>query len=188
VARGEAGTQGLSRAVETRYTMAMDRTRRELLIGMLSSACATVLAVEIAFQGSATAQSNPFPVSRLTVETARGRFEFAVEVADTVARRMQGLQGRHTLEPNAGMLFDFQTPQRISMWMKDTYLPLDMIFVAADGVVLNIAEKTVPHSLVPITSAGEALAVLEVNAGTARRLGIRPGDRVYHPIFDGTGG
>jgi hypothetical protein len=74
------------------------------------------------------------------------------------------------------------------MWMKDTYLPLDMIFLAADGVVLNIAEKTVPFSLIPVSSAGEALAVLEVNAGTARRLGIRPGDRVYHSIFDGAGG
>ena len=168
--------------------MAMDRTRRGFLIGMLSGACATVLAVEIAFQGAAAAQSGSFPVSRLTVETARGRFEFAVEVADTVARRTQGLQNRRTLAPNAGMLFDFQTPQMVSMWMKDTYLPLDMIFVAADGVILNIAEKTVPHSLVPIGSIGKALAVLEVNAGTARRLGIRPGDRIFHSIFDGAGG
>lgn len=166
----------------------MDRTRRELLIEMLSSACAAVFAVEIAFQGSVAAESSSFPVSRLTVETARGRFEFAVEVADTPARRMQGLQGHRTLEPNAGMLFDFQRPQRVSMWMKDTYLPLDMIFVGADGVVLNIAENTVPHSLIPISSAGDAKAVLEVNAGTARRLGIRPGDRIHHPIFGGGGG
>ena len=155
---------------------------------MLSSACATVLAVEIVFQGAAAAQTSPFPVSRLTVETARGRFAFTVEVADTEARRMQGLQGRRKLAPNAGMLFDFQTPQIVSMWMKDTLLPLDMIFVAANGEVLNVAEKTVPHSLIPVGSAGEALAVLEVNAGTAARLGIRPGDRILHPIFDGGGG
>jgi len=180
--------QGLSRAAETRYTTAMDRTRRELLIGMLSTVCATGLAVEIVLPRTAAAQSNPFPVSRLTVETARGRFEFTVEVADTAARRTQGLQERRTLAPNAGMLFDFETPQRVSMWMKDTYLSLDMIFVGADGVVLNIAEKTMPHSLIPISSAGEAKAVLEVNAGTARRLGIRPGDRVHHPIFGGGGG
>ncbi len=101
---------------------------------------------------------------------------------------MQGLQGRRKLAPNAGMLFDFQTPQIVSMWMKDTLLPLDMIFVAANGEVLNVAEKTVPHSLIPVGSAGEALAVLEVNAGTAARLGIRPGDRILHPIFDGGGG
>ena len=163
-------------------------TRRDLLIGMLSSASATILAVEIALQGTAAAQSSPFPVSRLTVETARGRFAFTVEVADTGARQTQGLQGRRSLAPDAGMLFDFQTPRIVSMWMKDTYLPLDMIFIAADGVVLNIAEKTVPHSLIPIASAGEALAVLEVNAGVAARLAIRPGDRVYHPIFDGGGG
>ena len=166
----------------------MDWTRRELLIGMLSSACATVFAIEIAFQGAAAAQSSPFPASRLTVETVRGRFAFTVEVADTGARRTQGLQGRRTLATNAGMLFDFQTPQMVSMWMKDTYLPLDMIFVAADGGILNIAERTVPHSLIPVASAGEALAVLEVNAGTVARLGIRPGDRIYHPIFDGADG
>jgi uncharacterized protein len=154
---------------------------------MLSCACATVLAVDIAFRDAAAAESSPFSVSRLSVETARGRFEFTVEVADTVARRMQGLQGRRILEPNAGMLFDFRTPQRVSMWMKDTYLSLDMIFVGADGIVLNIAEKTVPHSLIPIASTGKALAVLEVNAGTTRRLGIRPGDRVHHSIFGGAG-
>jgi uncharacterized protein len=178
----------LSQSAETRYIRAMMRSRRDLLIGMLASGCATVLAVEIALQGAAVAQSGPFPVSRLTVETARGRFAFTVEVADTGARRTQGLQGRRALAANAGMLFEFQTPRIVSMWMKDTYLPLDMIFVAADGVVLNIAEKTVPFSLIPVSSAGEALAVLEVNAGTAARLGIRPGDRVHHPIFDGTSG
>jgi len=186
--KGKGGTPRLSQGAETRYMIVMERTRRGLLIGMLSSACATVLTVEIAFQGAAAAQSSPFPVSQLTVETARGRFAFTVEVADTGARRVQGLQGRRTLEPNAGMLFDFQTPQMVSMWMKDTYLPLDMIFVGEDGVVLNIAEKTVPHSLILIASAGKALAVLEVNAGTARRLGIRPGDRVFHSIFDRAGG
>lgn len=163
----------------------MDRTRRQFLIGMLSSASATVFVAEIAFQGAASAQTTSFPVSRLTVETARGRFAFTVEVADTGARRTQGLQGRRTLAPNAGMLFDFRTPQRVSMWMKDTYLPLDMIFIAANGKVLNIAEKTEPHSLIPVASAGEALAVLEVNGGTAARLGIRPGDQIHHPIFDG---
>jgi len=166
----------------------MDWIRRKLFIGVLSSACVSVLAVEMALQRPVVAQSSPFPVSRLTIETARGRFEFTVEVADTGARRTQGLQDRRTLAPNAGMLFDFQTPQMVSMWMKDTYLPLDMIFVAANGVILNIAEKTVPHSLIPIVSTGRALAVLEVNAGTARRLGIRPGDRVFHSIFGAAGG
>jgi hypothetical protein len=188
VARGQAATRQLSQAAETRYTTSMILSRRVLLIGMLASACATGLAVDVAFPGVVAAQSSPFPVSRLTVETTRGRFAFIVEVADTVARRMQGLQDRHALAPNAGMLFDFQKPQMVSMWMKNTYLPLDMIFIAAHGVVLNIAEKTVPHSLIPIVSAGEALAVLEVNAGTARRLGIRPGDRIHHSIFDGRGG
>ena len=166
----------------------MDRTRRGFISGMLASACATVFAVEGVMLGSAVAQSEPFPVSRLTIEAARGRFAFTVEVADTGARQMQGLQGRRTLAPDAGMLFDFQKPRIVSMWMKDTYLPLDMIFIDADGVILNIVEHTVPQSLVPIVSKGEALAVLEVNAGTAGRLGVKAGDRVRHPIFGGIGG
>jgi uncharacterized membrane protein (UPF0127 family) len=81
------------------------------------------------------------------------------------------------------MLFDFNTEQPISMWMKNTYIPLDMIFIRNDGRVSRIAENTEPMSLKVISSAGPARAVLEVIAGTARKYGIAPGDRVAHPMF-----
>ena len=90
---------------------------------------------------------------------------------------------RRKLAPDAGMLFDYKVPQRITMWMKNTYIPLDMLFIGAGGRIVNIAERTVPRSLAAISSDGNAQAVLEVNGGTARRLGIRPGDMVLHPIF-----
>ncbi|MGF1639736.1 MAG: DUF192 domain-containing protein [Rhodospirillales bacterium] len=174
------GDDRLAVAAGRGYSRIMTWTRRAFLIAGLAAAAA---------RGSAAGETGAFPLSRLAIETARGRFVFDVEVADTAARRTQGLQGRRALAPNAGMLFDFGTPQPVSMWMKNTPLPLDMLFVGEDGVILNIAADTVPFSLVPIVSAGPALAVLEVAAGTAARLGVRPGDRVRHPIFAaGTGG
>jgi uncharacterized membrane protein (UPF0127 family) len=81
------------------------------------------------------------------------------------------------------MLFDFKTPSPISMWMKNTFIPLDMVFIDPKGRIINIAEHTVPHSLDPVGAAAPARAVLELNGGTASRLGIRPGDRVVFPIF-----
>ena len=83
------------------------------------------------------------------------------------------------------MLFDFGRVRTASMWMKDTPLSLDMLFIAADGRIVNIVADTVPRSLAVIRSSEPVLGVLEVRAGTARRLGIRPGDRVEHPIFAG---
>jgi len=108
---------------------------------------------------------------------------FTVEVANTWMQRRQGLQNRRTLPRDAGMLFDFRKPQPVSMWMKDTFLSLDMIFIDADGIIFSIAENTEPMSLDAIGSGAPVLAVLEVNAGTVTRLGIRPGDRVHHPMF-----
>ena len=84
-----------------------------------------------------------------------------------------------------GMLFDFKAPRVIVMWMKDTLIPLDMLFIAADGTIVTIAENTRPLSLAAISSRVPVLGVLEVNAGTVRRLGLRAGDRVVHPIFGG---
>ncbi len=125
-----------------------------------------------------------FPRSLLTIETAMGRFDFAVEVADTWARRVQGLQHRPSLAADAGMLFDYMESRPVAMWMKNTVVPLDMLFIDAQGRVARVAENTVPLSLTPIPSGESVRAVLELNAGTARRLGIRTGDRIRHPIFD----
>lgn len=124
-----------------------------------------------------------FPVSELAIATAKGRFAFTVEMAVTEPARAQGLQERTSLAPGAGMLFDFERTQPVHMWMKNTPISLDMIFIGADGRVVNIGERTVPFSLATVASARPVRAVLEVRAGTAERLGIRAGDEVLHPIF-----
>ncbi len=117
------------------------------------------------------------------VVTAKGRFLFTVEVAETAAQRRQGLQHRKSLAAGAGMLFDYQRVQPVAMWMKNTLIALDMLFIDGAGRIVNVAENTEPLSLATIPSAAPVLAVLEVNAGTARRLGIQPGDQVLHAVF-----
>jgi len=121
----------------------------------------------------------------LAIITAAGvRHPFRVEIADTSLKRAQGLQWRESLASGNGMLFDFETPQPVFMWMKNTYLTLDMIFIAADGRILNIARETTPQSLAVIASAAPARGVLEILGGQAERLGINKGDRVKHRIFE----
>ena len=119
----------------------------------------------------------------LSIKTANGRFKFNIEMAISRRQQSQGLMFRRSLAADAGMLFDYRIPQRISMWMKNTFIPLDMIFIDQDGKVINIAERAIPHSEVVISSKTPARAVLEVNGGTASRLGIRSGDQVLHAIF-----
>ena len=159
----------------------MARTRRSfvklLVIGAAAFAGWRTAGAQLA------AEQPALQTTHLAIETSLGRFEFIVEVADTPSTWRQGLQRRRQLAANAGMLFNFLQPRAISMWMKDTLISLDMIFIDARGAVVNIAEKTVPLSTATITSNGPVLAVLEVNAGTAARLGIQPGDRVVHPLF-----
>ncbi len=119
----------------------------------------------------------------LEIATRTGVRVFAVEIARTDEERRTGLMHRRHLPEGRGMLFDFSPPQEISMWMKNTYISLDMIFIDADGRILRIAEDTEPESTKIISSRGPARAVLEVIAGTARKYGIAPGDRVGHPLF-----
>jgi uncharacterized membrane protein (UPF0127 family) len=119
----------------------------------------------------------------LTVVSASGRHPFLVEVARTDADRAQGLMYRRHLAPDRGMLFDFERVEPISMWMQNTYISLDMIFIRPDGTVARIAQNTEPLSTRVISSGEPVLAVLEVVAGTASRLGLKPGDRVEHPLF-----
>ena len=126
-----------------------------------------------------------FALDRNTVEIASksGVHVFTVEIADTEPLREKGLMYRKSLPPSHGMLFDFHSDQPVGFWMKNTYIPLDMIFIRGDGRILSIAENTEPFSERVIQSGGAVQAVLEVSGGTARKLGIAPGDRVANPIF-----
>ena len=119
----------------------------------------------------------------LEIVTKNGVQVFSVEMATTEEEKQTGLMYRKELADGKGMLFDFNPEQEVSMWMKNTYVSLDMIFIRADGRILRIAENTEPMSTKIISSRGPARAVLEVVAGTAQKYGIRPGDRVGHPLF-----
>jgi uncharacterized membrane protein (UPF0127 family) len=122
-------------------------------------------------------------LSPLSITTASGTHRFNVEYADTPDRRAVGLMHRPSMAADAGMLFDFKTDAPVSMWMRNTRIPLDMLFIARDGRIVNIAERTVPFSETTIASKGPVRAVLELNGGTSARLGIKPGDRVTHRMF-----
>jgi len=124
-----------------------------------------------------------FEMSKLKIITSRGENIFDVELAVTERQQSQGLMFRRSMAANAGMLFDYGALKQIQMWMKNTYIPLDMIFIDSNGKVINIVERTIPESLIIISSRGRARAVLELNSGTASRLGIKKGDRVVHSIF-----
>ncbi|RXT34661.1 DUF192 domain-containing protein [Bradyrhizobium betae] len=119
----------------------------------------------------------------LEIVTKNGVQVFSVEIATTEQEKQTGLMYRKELADGKGMLFDFNPEQEVSMWMKNTYVSLDMIFIRADGRILRIAENTEPMSTKIVSSRGPARAVLEVVAGTAQKYGIRPGDRVGHPLF-----
>ena len=142
----------------------------------------------LSLPGAGAAQQSPlattFATSRLVIVGESGRHDFTVELAATPEQRAQGLMYRRSMAADGGMLFDFGPwPQRAAMWMKNTYIPLDMLFIKADGEIESIAERTVPQSLETISSRGPVRGVLELNGGTASRLGIAPGDVVAHPIF-----
>jgi uncharacterized membrane protein (UPF0127 family) len=121
----------------------------------------------------------------LEIATKSGVKVFSVELATTEEEKTTGLMFRKELADGRGMLFDFSPPQEVSMWMKNTFISLDMIFIRADGRILRIAENTEPQSTRIIPSRGLAKGVLEVIAGTAKKYGIEPGDRVAHPLFNG---
>lgn len=129
------------------------------------------------------ASAEPSGLERLTIGTRDGAVDLAVEVAETPEQQARGLMYRQSLAPGAGMLFDFGPSRVVTMWMKNTYIPLDMLFIDERGIVARIVRNTEPLSSAVISSGVPVRAVLEINAGAAERLGLRPGDRVDHPIF-----
>jgi uncharacterized protein len=114
----------------------------------------------------------------LTFKTDSGEHSYAVEVAETDRERAKGLMFRRSLPASSGMIFLYDPPQGVAMWMRNTYIPLDMIFIGADGTVHHIEANTEPFSTDIIASGGQVAAVLELNAGEAEKIGIKPGDRV----------
>ncbi len=121
----------------------------------------------------------------LEVVTKNGVYPFSVELAVTPEEHERGLMFRKELPEGRGMLFDFKTEQPVEFWMHNTYISLDIIFIRGDGRILRIAENAEPMSDKHIPSGGPIRGVLEVIGGTAKKLGIAPGDRVAHPIFRG---
>ena len=134
----------------------------------------------VAFAGAVYAQA----LETLSIANQGGQKQsFRVEVARNDADRAQGLMYRRSMPADQGMLFDFGRVEPVSMWMQNTYLSLDMLFIRPDGTIARIAANTEPLSTRTIPSGEPVLAVLELNAGTTAKLGIKPGDRVEHPIF-----
>jgi uncharacterized membrane protein (UPF0127 family) len=143
---------------------------------------ALVVVMSVMFANGAARAASFQP---LEIVTQAGVQVFSVEMATTEEEKTTGLMYRKELPDGKGMLFDFSPEQQVSMWMKNTYISLDMIFIRADGRILRIAESTEPLSTRIIPSGGLAKGVLEVIAGTAQKYGIKPGDRVAHPLFNG---
>jgi uncharacterized membrane protein (UPF0127 family) len=131
----------------------------------------------------ATGMPAPQPDTVLFIESGGQKHQFVVEVARDDTQRAQGLMFRTKMDQNAGMLFDFKADLPVSMWMKNTYLPLDMLFIRKDGVIHRIEHRTEPMSEKTISAGGNVRSVLELNAGVAEKLGLKPGDRIIHPMF-----
>lgn len=153
--------------------------RRLVLLGLLAMfASAASCAPRNAGQGAGA--------EKLTIVTERGDAHFMVEIADSDEERRIGLMYRTALPDNGGMLFDFSHEDSFqSMWMKNTLIPLDMAFIAKDGRIVRIASMTTPRSLASISSGEPVAAVLEVGGGRLEALGVKAGDTVRHPLFDG---
>lgn len=124
-----------------------------------------------------------FQKSSLEIASKSGTHRFEIELAISPQEQELGLQFRKELPEGQGMLFDFGREETASFWMKNTFVPLDIIFIRGNGEIAHIAENAVPLSLDLIPSGGPARAVLEVIGGTSRKLGLAAGDRVSHPIF-----
>ena len=151
----------------------------------ISSIRGATLAVALGmllFASAGGAESGP--LEPLTIETSTGVHAIEIEVARTPEERGIGLMHRTELAPDRGMLFDFGATQPVTMWMKNTLIPLDMFFAESDGRIVSIAERTTPLSEKRIRSGQPVRFVLEMIAGSAQRLGIAPGDRLRHALIE----
>ena len=129
------------------------------------------------------AKAQSLTTSSLTIDSGGKVLKFTVELASSPREQEIGLMHRNTMAAEHGMLFDFHQEKRASFWMRNTFIPLDMLFIRANGEIAAITVDAVPHSETPIGPPQPVQAVLELVGGTAQKLGIKPGDRVHHPIF-----
>jgi hypothetical protein len=150
------------------------RTRRRVIA--LAVGVAAIMGVGAATLFSAGAAGG-------TLVTKSGEHRVEIEVADTPNEREYGLMNRSSMPADSGMLFDFEADRPVTMWMKNTYIPLDMVFVDAGGRVTHIAPNAQPLSLDLIESGGPVRYVLELNGGAAARYGLKAGDRLEHPLI-----
>ena len=158
--------------------------RTKLLRAAVFAALLLFLGLALLVGGAGTGQAE-MRKDVLRVITASGEHQFRIEVAISGEDKARGLMFRRSLADDAGMLFPYEPPQEATMWMRNTYISLDMVFIRADGVVHRIELGTEPFSEAVIASNGNVLAVLELKAGIASRIGLTAGDRVVHSLFKG---
>jgi len=159
---------------------------RGLLVLALVLAASPVAAQQIPRMDPAhcTGQPEIKPLQPLEIATSKGPAKFMVEFADTEKTREYGLMCRKVMAPDRGMLFDFKGPvDNVAFWMRNTLIPLDIVYIRPDGTVLSIARNVPPLNENPVPAGGRIRAVLELASGRAAQLGILPGDRIVHRIF-----
>ncbi len=154
----------------------MWRTARRFALWVIAAAC----------MGGAAAAAD-CREDTVWIRGAFGEARFNVEIADDAAERAQGLMHRPSMAASAGMLFVYPHPQRLSFWMRNTLIELDMLFVDPQGVVQHIHHRAIPLDETPIPGGSGLTHVLEINGGLAKRLGLAPGDQLRHPSFEQTG-
>src|SRR5579871_5096665 len=147
------------------------------------AATAVVCLLSYSAQAAPTTPNGKLPMTSVMIDASHGPAKFQVEVAADPDSQEKGLMFRKSMPPDAGMLFDFHTPAFQTFWMKNTIMPLDMIFIRADGTISSIAPDATPYSETPIPSYEAVRAVLEINGGRAAQLGILPGQHVHNAIF-----
>lgn len=145
---------------------------------LVAAVAVIVIGAAIAVWFTLRSQAADKHPAEISITTSTGTHRFTVEWAVTPEERSRGLMFREKMDADHGMIFDFLTEQPVSFWMRNTILPLDMVFIHADGTVYRVAEDTVPYSETPVPSGAPVRYVLELNAGTSRTISLDPGDRV----------